>query len=89
LRWLVWVYAAVATLWIAGTVELTVGAIISHHTQVDSGGNLLLLSSTDRAAGWWNLVQDIFFPLLLVCWVTSLAGQVFSYGARRVTAASS
>jgi hypothetical protein len=79
LRWLVWVYAAVATLWIAGTVELTVGAIISHHTQVDSGGNLLLLSGANRAAGWWNLVQDIFFPLLLVGWVASLAGQVFSF----------
>jgi hypothetical protein len=79
LRWLVWVYAAVATLWIAGTVELTVGAIISHHTQVDSGGNLLLLSGANRAAGWWNLVEAIFFPLLLVGWVTSLAGQVFSY----------
>ncbi|MGD0069506.1 MAG: hypothetical protein ABSB76_39555 [Streptosporangiaceae bacterium] len=79
LRWLVLVYAAVAALWIAGAVELTVRAIISHHIQVDSAGNLLLLSSTDRAAGWWNLVQDIFFPLLLVCWVTSLAGQVFSY----------
>jgi hypothetical protein len=45
LRWLVLIYAGVATLWIAGTVTLTVGAIISHHTQVDSGGNLLLLST--------------------------------------------
>jgi hypothetical protein len=79
LRWLVLVYAAVAALWIAGTVELTVGAIIGHHTQVDAGGNLLLLSSTDRAAAWWNLVQDVFIPLLLVCWVISLAGQVFSF----------
>jgi hypothetical protein len=79
LRWLVLVYAAVATLWIAGAVELTVRAIISHHIQVDSAGNRLVLSSTDRAAGWWNLVQDVFFPLLVICWVTSLAGQVFSY----------
>jgi hypothetical protein len=79
LRWLVWVYATVATLWIAGTVELTVGAIISHHTRVDSGGNLLLLSGANRAAGWWNLVEDIFFPLLVVGWAASLAGQVFSY----------
>jgi len=79
LRWLVLVYAAVAMLWIAGTVELTVGAIISHHTQVDTSGNLLLLNDTDRAAAWWNLVQNVFFPLLLVCWVISLAGQVLSY----------
>ncbi len=79
LRWLVWVYAAVATLWIAGAVELTVGAIVSHHTQVDSGGNLRVLSGADNGAGWWNLVQDIFFPLLLTGWLGSLAGQVFSY----------
>jgi hypothetical protein len=78
-RWVVWVYAAVAFLWIGGTVELTVGAIIGHHIQVDSSGNLLLLSGTDRAAGWWNIVQDVFFPLLAVCWLASLAGQVLSY----------
>jgi hypothetical protein len=79
LRWLVWAYAVVATLWIAGTVELTVGAIVSHHTQVDSGGNLLVLSGADPATRWWNLVQDIFFPLLLTGWLGSLAGQVLSY----------
>jgi hypothetical protein len=78
-RWMVWLYAAVALLWIAGAVTITAGAIIGHHTQVDSGGNLLLLSGTDRAAGWWNVVQDVFFPLLVVCWLASLAGQVLSY----------
>ena len=78
-RWVVWVYAAVAFLWIGGTVELTVAAIIGHHIQVDSSGNLLLLSGTNRAAGWWNIVQDVFFPLLAVCWLASLAGQALSY----------
>jgi hypothetical protein len=64
-----------------------VGAIISHRTQVDSGGNLLLLSGTDPAAGWWNAVQGLFFPLLGLCWLASLAGQVASWrrssGVRR------
>jgi hypothetical protein len=78
-RWVLWVYAAVAVLWIAGTVAITVGAIIGHHTQVDSGGNLLLLSGTDRAAGWWNAVQAVFFPLLGLCWLASLVSQVLSY----------
>jgi hypothetical protein len=78
-RWVVWVYAAVAFLWIGGAVELTLGAIIGHHIQVDSSGNLLLLSGTVRAAGWWNIVQDVFFPLLAVCWLASLAGQALSY----------
>ena len=78
-RWLVWAYAAIGVLWIAGTVVITVGAITGHHTQVDSGGNLLLLSGTDRVAGWWNLVQAVFFPLLAACGLVSLAGQLLSY----------
>ena len=79
LRWMVWVYAAAAMLWIGGAVTLTVGAIIGHHTPVDSGGNLLLLTGTDHAATWWNAVQNVFFALLAVCWLVALAGQVLSY----------
>ena len=78
-RWLVWAYAAVAMLWIGGAVTITVGAIIGHNTQVDPGGNLLLLDGTAKAAGWWNVLQDAFFPLLVACWLASLAGQMFSY----------
>ena len=33
----------------------------------------------DRTAGWWNIVQDVFFLLLAVCWLASLAGQALSY----------
>ena len=53
-RWVLWVYAGIGLVWIAGTVVITVGAIIGHHTQVDSRGNLLLLSGNDPATGWWN-----------------------------------
>ena len=89
LRWLVWAYAGAAVLWIGGAVTVTVGAIIGHHTQVDSGGNLLLLTGTDRAAAWWNVAQDVFFLLLVVCWLVSLAGQVLSYRRSSGNAASS
>jgi hypothetical protein len=78
-RWLVWAYLAVAVLWMTGTVVITVGALIDHHTQVDSGGNLLLLSGNDPAAGWWNVLQALFFPLLVVSWLASIAGQALSY----------
>jgi hypothetical protein len=78
-RWLIWAYATVAALWIAGTVVITAGALIDHRTQVDSGGNLLLLRGSDPAAGWWNVVQLVFFPLLAACWLASLAGQAVSY----------
>ena len=86
-RWLAWAFLAVGALWTAGTVVITVGALLDHRTQVDSGGNLLLLSGTNPAAGWWNVLQVMFFPLLTACWLASLAGQALSYrrssGVRR------
>ena len=73
----------------AGAVVITVGALADHHTQVDSGGNLLLLSGHDPAAGWWNVVQNLFFPLLVACWLASIAGQALSYRRSSGNAASS
>jgi hypothetical protein len=78
-RWLAAAYAAVAALWMAGTVVLTVRALADHRTQVDSGGNLLLLSGHDPAAGWWNVLQGLFFPLLIACWLASIASQALSF----------
>jgi hypothetical protein len=78
-RWVLWAYLAVAMLWIAGAVTITMGAIIGHTTQVDSSGNLLLLGYSSGSAAWWNAVSNVFFGLLAVCWLGSLAGQVASY----------
>ena len=78
-RWLARAYAAAGLCWIAGALVLTVGAIAGHHPRVDAGGNLLLLSGTDPAAGWFNLVQRVFFPVLVACWLASLSRQVLSY----------
>jgi hypothetical protein len=79
LRWLVWVYAAMALLWIASAAALTVGAIIGHHTQVDSAGNLLVLGYGIQAPFWWKLESDVFLVLGVVCWLVSIAAQVLSY----------
>jgi hypothetical protein len=81
-RWVLWVYFTVAMLWIIGAFILTVGAIIGHHTQVDPSGNLLILgnsSHSSRSPAWWNVVTNVFFPLLALCWLGSLGGQVLSY----------
>ena len=72
-------YAAVAALWMAGAIVITVRALADHRTQVDSGGNLLLLGGNDPAAGWWNLLQNLFFPLLVACWLASIASQALSF----------
>jgi N-terminal 7TM region of histidine kinase len=78
-RWVLWAYAGIGLVWIAGTVVMTVGAIIAHHTQVDSAGQLFLLSGGDPAAGWWNTAYTLIFLLVAVCLVASLAGQVASW----------
>jgi hypothetical protein len=78
-RWVLWVYACIGLVWIVWTVAITVGAIIGHHTQVDSRGELLLLSGSDPAAGWWNAMQVGFIVLEGLCLVASLAGQVASW----------
>ncbi len=78
-RWVLWAYLAVAALWIAGTVIISVWAIAGHHVQVDSGGNLLAIDHPTGWAAWWGTVQGLFFPLLGACWLASLAGQVLSY----------
>jgi hypothetical protein len=74
-----WVYAAVGTLWIAGAFTLTVGAIIGHHTQVDPSGNLVVLGNTARSAAWWNAVTNVAILLLAVCWLGSLCGHALNY----------
>jgi hypothetical protein len=78
-RWVPWAYLGLGLLWIAGAITLTIEAILRHTTQVDSGGNLLLLSGDNRSAGWWNVLQALFFALLAVSWLGSVAGQVISY----------
>ena len=78
-QWLAWAYLVVGVLWTAGTEVITAGALIDHRTQVDAGGNLLLLRGSDPAVEWWNVLQAVFFPLLAACWLASLAGQALSY----------
>ena len=78
-RWVVWVYAGTGLVWTAWTAAITVGAIIGHHTRVDSGGQLFQLSGDDPAAAWWNVALLVFILLVVVCLVASLAGQVASW----------
>ena len=78
-RWVLWVYAGIGLVWITWTATITVGAVMSHHPQVDSAGQLFLVSGDDPAAGWWNTAYTGIFLLVAVCLVASLAGQVASW----------
>jgi hypothetical protein len=78
-RWMVWVYVAVAAAWVGGVVYISAGAIIGHNVHVDSGGNLLILDHPTGSAAWWGVVEGVFFPVLGVFWLASVAGQALSY----------
>jgi hypothetical protein len=69
LRWVVWVYAATGVLWIASAAAITVGAVIGHHTQVDSAGNLLVLGYGIQATFWWKLLSKVFLVLGVAGWL--------------------
>jgi hypothetical protein len=78
-RWALWLYLGVAAAWAVGTVVITVGAIATHRTSVDSGGNLLLFDRPVGFAAWWGVANDLFFPLLALGWLVSVAAQALSY----------
>jgi hypothetical protein len=79
-RWLLGVYFVVAMLWMGGAFISTVSAIIGHDTQVDPSGNLVVLDNgSAHSAAWWNVVTDVVLPLVAVCWLGSLGGQILSY----------
>jgi hypothetical protein len=63
LRWMMWVYAAVAVCWIAAAMAITAGAIFGHHTQVDPSGNLLLLDDSIHSPSWWIVLSNAFLAL--------------------------
>jgi hypothetical protein len=79
-RWVMWGYLGVAALWVGGTAVASLGAIARHAVRVDSGGNLLVLSGSVTGPGaWFGVVEVVFFPLLVGCWLLSVAGQAVSY----------
>ena len=78
-RWVLWPYLALALLWTAGALAFTAAAIAAHRTGVDAGGNLLTLAHPTGGAAWWGAAQDLFFLMLLVSGLASLAGQAMSY----------
>jgi hypothetical protein len=78
-RWFVGAYLAIGAVWLGGAYLLSVRAILGHHIQVDSGGNLLVLDRFSGGAAWWEVAQDVFLPVLLVSWLAAVGGQAASY----------
>ncbi len=79
LRWVLWVFLAVGTVWMVSAFVFTVSAITKHDIHVDSSGNLQVLSHPTGSAAWWGAVQNAVIIALAVCWLVSLIGQAVSY----------
>jgi hypothetical protein len=79
LRRVLWLYLALALVWMVSAYVITVDAIVRHDIRVDSGGNLLALDNGPSSPGWWNVLQDVVFVTLGLGWLLALAGQVVSY----------
>ena len=56
LRWVLWPFLGVAAVWIAGTVIITIGAIVSHRTSVDPAGTCSssIIPPARRPGGEWS-----------------------------------
>jgi hypothetical protein len=79
-RWVLWTFLGIAALWIGGTMVASLGAIAGHGVRVDPSGNLLALNgATIGPDAWFGVVQDVFFPVLALCWLASVAAQAVSY----------
>jgi hypothetical protein len=75
---------AMAALWIAGAFSVAIDAVVEHKIKIDSSGNLVLLDRPTGEWAWWGVAQNVFFPVLGVGWLSSLARQVSAYkGAGR------
>jgi hypothetical protein len=74
-RWVLVVYLTVGSVWMAGALTVAASAIIGHDIRVDASGNLLAIDAGGSAA-WWNAIELVFIPVLGICWLASLAGQV-------------
>jgi hypothetical protein len=89
-RWkpMVWAYLALGALWLGGAFAISLGAVITHHVNIDSGGGLTTLDYPGGSDAWWGAVQAVFFPAVGVCWLAWLVGQVLSFrrssGERRL-----
>lgn len=78
-RWIMWIVLGTAALWTAGAFAVAIDAIASHQIDIDSTGNLLQLDHPTGEWAWWGVVQDVFFPVLGIGWLSSIARQVLTY----------
>jgi hypothetical protein len=78
-RWILWPFLGVAGLWVLGAFGIAAHELANHTVQITTSGDLSELSHPTGAATWWGVVQNVFFPVVFLSGLGSLAKQIISY----------
>jgi hypothetical protein len=78
-RWILWPFLGIAGLWVVGAFGIAAHEIATHTVHITTSGDLSELNHPTGAATWWGVVQNVFFPVLFLSGLGSLAKQVGSY----------
>jgi hypothetical protein len=87
-RWIVWPFLAISGLWVLGAFGIAANAIATHTVHITSSGDLEALERPTGDGAWWGVVEDVFFPAIIVTGFAAVARQIVSYrgstGERRL-----
>jgi hypothetical protein len=78
-RWILWPFLGVAGLWVLGAFGIAAHEIAAHTVHITTSGDLSELNHPTGAATWWGIVQNVFFPVVFISGLGSLARQIISY----------
>jgi hypothetical protein len=78
-QWILWPFLAMASLWVVGAFGIAMNAIVTHSVHITPSGDLSSLDHPTGAATWWGVVQNVFFPVVLLSGLGSIAKQIASY----------
>jgi hypothetical protein len=78
-QWILWPFLGVAGLWVLGAFGIAAHAIATHTVDITTSGDLIQLSHPTGSVAWWGVVQNVFFPVIFLSGLGSLAKQIVSY----------
>jgi hypothetical protein len=78
-RWILWPFLGVAGLWVVGAFGIAAHEIAAHTVQITTSGDLSELNHPTGSIAWWGVVQNVFFPVVFISGLGSLAKQIVSY----------
>lgn len=78
-RWMLWPFLCVSALWALGAFGIAAHALAAHSVHITPTGDLSELSRPTGSVAWWGVVQNVFFPVIFISGLGSLAKQIISY----------